>query len=211
MIAVFQPEPDSRQKFFLTIPYPYLNGNLHAGHTRTFTIGDAVARFRRMRGENVLFPMAFHATGTPIVGLSELIAKRDPLIWDVYTNLHGIPEEELSILNTPEKIVHLLPPAGQGGHAEHRLLHRLEAGVHHHRSGLQQVHRVAVRHLATLDYVVKGSHPVRWCPHDKNPVEDHDILKGEDATIMDFALIKFRMERAGSCPAPLCGRRRSSE
>ena len=47
--------------------------------------------------------------------------------------------------------------------------------------------------LRRLDYVVKGSHPVRWCPHDRNPVEDHDILKGEDATIMDFALIKFRM------------------
>jgi leucyl-tRNA synthetase len=31
-----------------------------------------------MLGENVLFPMAFHATGTPIVGLSELIANRDP-------------------------------------------------------------------------------------------------------------------------------------
>jgi len=63
--AVFQPEPDTRKKFFLTIPYPYLNGNLHAGHTRTFTIGDAVARFRRMQGDNVLFPMAFHATGRP--------------------------------------------------------------------------------------------------------------------------------------------------
>ena len=56
-MAVFQPEPDQRKKFFLTIPYPYLNGNLHAGHTRTFTIGDTVARFRRMRGDNVLFPM----------------------------------------------------------------------------------------------------------------------------------------------------------
>ncbi|HQJ62221.1 MAG TPA: class I tRNA ligase family protein, partial [Methanothrix soehngenii] len=66
--AIFEPEPDERQKFLLTIPYPYLNGNLHAGHTRTFTIGDAYARYKRMRGYNVLFPMGFHATGTPIVG-----------------------------------------------------------------------------------------------------------------------------------------------
>ena len=41
---VFQPEPDEREKFFITIPYPYLNGNLHAGHTRTFTIGDVIAQ-----------------------------------------------------------------------------------------------------------------------------------------------------------------------
>ncbi|MCZ7403343.1 MAG: class I tRNA ligase family protein, partial [Candidatus Methanoperedens sp.] len=65
------PDKDTEKKFFITIPYPYLNGNLHAGHTRTFTIGDVIARYKRMQGYNVLFPMGFHATGTPIVGLAE--------------------------------------------------------------------------------------------------------------------------------------------
>ncbi len=40
--------------------------------------------------------------------------------------------------------------------------------------------------------IVKGSHPLKWCPHDNNPVEDHDILHGEDATIVEYTLIKFR-------------------
>jgi len=191
--AVFQPEPDSREKFFLTIPYPYLNGNLHAGHTRTFTIGDAVARFQRMRGKNVLFPMAFHATGTPIVGLSELIANRDPLIWDVYTKLHGIAEEELSGLNTPEKIVLYFRREAK------RAMQSIGYSIDWRREftttdpAYSKFIEWQYGILRRLDYVVKGSHPVRWCPHDKNPVEDHDILKGEDATIMDFALIKFRM------------------
>jgi len=191
--AVFQPEPDSRQKFFLTIPYPYLNGNLHAGHTRTFTIGDAVARFRRMRGDNVLFPMGFHATGTPIVGLSELIANRDPLIWDVYTKLHGIPEDELSALTTPEKIVAYfrreakLAMQSIGYSIDWRREFTTTDPAYN--KFIEWQYGI----LRSLDYVVKGSHPVRWCPHDRNPVEDHDILKGEDATIMDFALIKFRM------------------
>lgn len=190
---VFQPEPDSRQKFFLTIPYPYLNGNLHAGHTRTFTIGDAVARFRRMRGDNVLFPMAFHATGTPIVGLSELIANRDPLIWGVYTKLHGIPEEELSSLNTPEKIV--LYFRRQAKAAMQSIGYSIDWRREFTTTDPAYSKFIEWQYgiLRRLDYVVKGSHPVRWCPHDKNPVEDHDILKGEDATIMDFALIKFRM------------------
>lgn len=193
--AVFQPEPDSRQKFFLTIPYPYLNGNLHAGHTRTFTIGDAVARFRRMRGDNVLFPMAFHATGTPIVGLSELIANRDPLIWGVYTKLHGIPEDELSTLNTPEKIVTYFRREAK------KAMQSIGYSIDWRREftttdpAYSKFIEWQYGILRRLDYVVKGSHPVRWCPHDKNPVEDHDILKGEDATIMDFALIKFRMGR----------------
>jgi len=42
--------------------------------------------------------------------------------------------------------------------------------------------------------VVKGAHPVRWCPNDENPVEDHDILRGEDATIIDYTLIKFKLD-----------------
>jgi leucyl-tRNA synthetase len=191
--GVFQPEPDSREKFFLTIPYPYLNGNLHAGHTRTFTIGDAVARYRRMLGENVLFPMAFHATGTPIVGLSELIANRDPLIWDVYTKLHGIPEEELKELDTPEKIVIYF--RRQAKAAMQSIGYSIDWRREFTTTDPAYSRFIEWQYgiLRKLDYIVKGSHPVRWCPHDRNPVEDHDILKGEDATILDFALIKFRM------------------
>ncbi|MEM4524018.1 MAG: class I tRNA ligase family protein, partial [Archaeoglobaceae archaeon] len=64
---IFEAEPNDKKKFFITVPYPYLNGNLHAGHTRTFTIGDAYARYMRMKGYNVLFPLGFHVTGTPII------------------------------------------------------------------------------------------------------------------------------------------------
>jgi len=191
---VFWAEPDSRQKFFLTVPYPYLNGNLHAGHTRTFTIGDVVARYKRMRNSNVLFPMAFHATGTPIVGLSELIANRDPLIWDVYRNLHGIPEEELKLLTTPEKIVDYFRK--QAKMAMESIGYSIDWRREFTTTDPAYNKFIEWQYgiLRRLNYVVKGSHPVRWCPHDRNPVEDHDILKGEEATIIDFALIKFRME-----------------
>ena len=190
---VFWAEPDSRQKFFLTVPYPYLNGNLHAGHTRTFTIGDVVARYKRMRNSNVLFPMAFHATGTPIVGLSELIANRDPLIWDVYRNLHGIAEEELSLLTTPERIVEYFRK--QARMAMESIGYSIDWRREFTTTDPAYNKFIEWQYgiLRKLNYVVKGSHPVRWCPHDKNPVEDHDILKGEEATIIDFALIKFRM------------------
>ena len=191
--AIYEPEPDERQKYLLTIPYPYLNGNLHAGHTRTFTIGDVFARYKRMRGYNVLFPMGFHATGTPIVGLSELIANKDPLIWGVYTQLHGIPEDELSSLDTPEKIVLYFRRQAKAAMQSigYSIDWRREFTTTDPAYSKFIEWQFGILHR--LNYVVKGSHPVRWCPHDENPVEDHDILKGEDATIMDFALIKFRM------------------
>lgn len=191
--AIYEPEPDERQKYLLTIPYPYLNGNLHAGHTRTFTIGDVFARYKRMSGYNVLFPMGFHATGTPIVGLSELIANKDPLIWGVYTRLHGIPEDELSSLDTPEKIVLYFRRQAKAAMQSigYSIDWRREFTTTDPAYSKFIEWQFGILHR--LNYVVKGSHPVRWCPHDENPVEDHDILKGEDATIMDFALIKFRM------------------
>ncbi|MHA1627609.1 MAG: class I tRNA ligase family protein, partial [Candidatus Baldrarchaeia archaeon] len=71
---IFEADPDpSKEKFFLTVPYPYTSGALHIGHGRTYTIGDIIARFKRMQGYNVLWPMAFHITGTPIEGISARI------------------------------------------------------------------------------------------------------------------------------------------
>ncbi len=192
--GVFEADPDSRKKFFITIPYPYLNGNLHAGHTRTFTIGDAIARYHRMLGENVLFPMAFHATGTPIVGLSELIANRDPMIWEVYTKLHGIPENELERLTTPEAIVDYFKRQAK------LAMKSIGYSIDWRRefTTTDPAYKKFIEWqfgiLREKGYVTKGSHPVRWCPNDQNPVEDHDILRGEEATILDFTLIKFRMD-----------------
>lgn len=75
---VFEANPDpGKPKFFITVPYPYTNAPLHIGHGRTYTVGDIIARYKRLRGFNVLFPMAFHITGTPILAISERIARGD--------------------------------------------------------------------------------------------------------------------------------------
>ncbi len=191
---IFQPEPDEREKFFITIPYPYLNGNLHAGHTRTFTIGDVVARYKRMMGYNVLFPMAFHATGTPIVGLAEQIQKKDPETIRVYNQLHEIPLDVLEKIQTPEQIVEYFSREDEaamkiiGFSIDWR--RRFTTTDPHYKKFITWQFNL----LHSKNKVVKGSHPVRWCPNDENPVEDHDILRGEDATIIDYTLIKFKLD-----------------
>ena len=55
-----------KKKFFITFPYPYMTGYLHDGHSYTSMRCEAFARYKRMRGYNVLFPQGFHATGSPI-------------------------------------------------------------------------------------------------------------------------------------------------
>jgi len=191
---LFESNPDEREKLFLTVAFPYPSGAMHIGHGRTYTVPDVYARFKRMEGYNVLFPMAWHVTGAPVIGIADRIKRKDPWTLDLYERVHGVPKETLPQLEDPEFIVKYFSTE------YHEVMEEMGYSIDWRREfrTIDPTYKKFIEWQITTLYekglVQKGEHPVKYCPNCDNPVGDHDLLEGEGVGVNELTLLKFKID-----------------
>ncbi len=196
--GIFQPKAGHAtetatcaDKFYLTAAFPYPNSPPHIGHGRTYTTTDIYARFKRMQGKNVLFPMAWHVTGTPIFAMARRIAEKDPEILGVFEKIYGIPPSFFSSISTPESLVKYFSGEFEIGMREMGYSIDWRRKFFTFDAQFNKFIQWQFRKLKELGFIVKGSHPVPWCPRDNNAVGGHDT-KGEiDPEIEEVVAVLF--------------------
>ena len=187
----FEANPSDREKFYITVAYPYPSGAMHVGHGRTYIVPDVIARFWRMRGREVLYPMAFHVTGAPVIGISKRIARGDPKAVTLYRDLYKVPEQTLKEFVDPLAIVRHFSEEYA------RVMKECGLSIDWRRrfTTVDPTYSKFIewqwKHLHEGGHVLKGAHPVRYCPQCENPVGDHDLLEGDKAEILKFTLVMF--------------------
>jgi len=189
------PDPEDPDPTFITVPYPYPSGGMHVGHCRTYTVPDVYARYRRLQGDTVLFPIAWHVTGTPIVGAVERLREGDADQMASLKEAFNVPEADLADLETPMGYARYFIEEAAASYK--RGMRQLGLSIDWRREFTTNDDRYSkfitwqYETLRERGLLEKGLHPVDFCTNERQPVTDHDLLEGEDADHQEFTLIRF--------------------
>ena len=190
----FETDPNDKPKKFITVAYPYPNSPQHIGHGRTYTLADVHSRYYRMKGFNVLFPMGFHYTGTPILGMSKRVQANDEELIEAFKNLYNVPEEKIKEFVDPVKIADYFHEEIKAGMIE------MGYSIDWRREfttiipAYQKFIEWQFRNLKEKNLIVQGNHPVGWCPNDQNPVSQHDTIGDVEPDFTEYIIIKFSID-----------------
>ncbi|MCX6820931.1 MAG: leucine--tRNA ligase [Candidatus Aenigmarchaeota archaeon] len=185
-----------RPSFMVTVPYPYVNGAPHIGAGFTFIRGDVYARYKRMRGFNVLYAQGFHATGEPIVGAVKRLQSGDQSQVAAF-KMYGISDADIRAFaeKGPEYVAKFWKKrwmedlAGAGFSIDWRRTFITTPMTPTYSRFVEWQYNT----LRKRGYVTQGTHPVIWCPSCLSPTGDHDRLDGVGESTMEYTVVKFKL------------------
>lgn len=154
-----------------------------------------------MKGYNVLFPMGFHYTGTPILTMAEQIAAGDRELIDLMINVYDVPPEDIEKLKDPLSLARYFHNDAKTAMSEmgYSIDWRREFTTidpEFKRFIIWQFTKLKEKGLLT-----KGTHPVGWCPRHNMPVGMHDTKGDVEPEIGEFTLILFQLDDSSYLPA----------
>ena len=193
---VFESEVDTKkEKFFGNFPYPYVNGFLHVGHLYSILRLEALLRYKRMQGFNVLYPQGWHATGSPIINAAKRIAENEPKQIKIMKDM-GFSDQEIKKFGDPKYWIKYFPPENKKDLTNlglsidwRREFFTTDLNPHYDKFVRWQFNK-----LKEKDYVIKSKFPVVWCPKDNTIVQDHSRAEGEGETPQEFCLVKHKLD-----------------
>lgn len=185
---------EKKEKKFITAAFPYPNSPQHIGHGRTYTVADAYARYWRMKGYNVLFPMGFHVTGTPIISMAKKIEEKDNELLAIFEKIYGIERETAATLTNPTALVLYFSAEIERGMKEIGYSIDWRRKFFTFDARFNKFIEWQFLKLKQFGYLKIGEHPVPWCPRDNNAVSAHDTKGDVDPELEEVIVIKFPFE-----------------
>ena len=189
----YETRPSKTRKYFITFPFPYVNGAPHVGHAYSCFRADVFARFKRLQGYDVLFPQGFHATGEPIVGAQKRLQNDDETQIKTMKTFGATDAEIERMKSDPQFIVAFW---------RERWIRDLKLGglsIDWSRTfttteitpAFSRFVEWQYRTLYALGRIKQGTHPVVWDPSTLSPTGDHDRYKGEGESPQLFRVVLF--------------------
>ncbi|MBO6083890.1 MAG: valine--tRNA ligase, partial [Candidatus Methanomethylophilaceae archaeon] len=179
--AVYRFDPKSdKEVYSIDNPPRYTSGSLHLGHATGYSLIDFAARYRRMKGYNVFFPLCFDVNGTPI----EVKVEKK----------HGINK-----LDTPRQEYRRLCSEYANGFIDEMTHHyemlgeSMDPSIYYQTDApyYRRTTQIAFSKLFKQGMVYKANFPVNWCPSCMTALADAEVEYRENVNKLNY--IKFQI------------------
>ncbi|OPY29800.1 MAG: Isoleucine--tRNA ligase [Methanomassiliicoccales archaeon PtaU1.Bin030] len=162
-------------------PPRYTSGSLHLGHATGYSLIDFAARYKRMRGHNVFFPLCFDVNGTPTEVKVEKKHSITKLTVPRQEYIHLCSEFANSFIDEMTRQFEVL-----GESMDPSIYYQTDAPYY------RRITQITFLRLLKKDLVYKGTYPVNWCPSCITALADAEVEYSDNVTKLNY--IKFRVQ-----------------